>query len=147
MSDALDIEIRPFDELTRRQLHEILRLRCEVFVVGQEITAEPEVDGRDPECAHALVWDEGELVGTLRVFVDEEPMVVGRVAVDRDRQRQGIGTAMMEALQEWLGGRRAELHAQSYLEEWYARLGWERFGEEFIEAEIPHVHMRWPASG
>ena len=139
----MKIDIKPYDELTRDELHDVFRLRCDVFVVGQEITAEPEIDGRDPACHHAMVWDGGELVGTLRIFADEEPLVIGRVAVARDRQREGVGTRMMEEVQQWLGDRPAELHAQQYLEEWYASLGWERFGEAFVEAEIPHVHMRW----
>ena len=139
----MQTEIKGYADLSRDELHDILRLRCDVFVVGQEITAEPEIDGRDPECAHAMTWRDGQLVGTARIFVDDDPMIIGRVAVTRKRQRQGIGTEMMEAIQDWLGDRTAELHAQSYLEEWYSSLGWERFGDEFIEAEIPHVHMRW----
>lgn len=143
MSTDLDIEIKSFEELRRSELYDVLRLRCEVFVVGQEITEEPEIDGRDPMCSHALVRDEGELVGTARIFTDREPMSVGRVAVATDRQCEGIGTALMEGVQQWIGERRCELHAQAYLEEWYERLGWERVGGEFMEADIPHVLMRW----
>lgn len=143
MALDLEIEIRPYDDLTRDELYEILELRCRVFVVGQEITAVSEIDGRDPECAHVLARDNGELVGTARIFADEEPAKVGRVAAARDRQREGIGTAVMEAVQEWLGDRPAELHAQKYLEDWYASFGWERVGDEFMEAEIRHVRMVW----
>lgn len=143
MARNLKIELRPYEDLTKQQLYEILELRCRVFVVGQEITAVSEIDGRDPECAHAMARDGDELVGTARIFVDESPAKVGRVAAARDRQREGIGTAVMEAVQEWLGDAPAELHAQKYLEDWYASLGWERVGEEFMEAEIPHVRMVW----
>jgi len=143
MVDELDIEIRGYAELTRDELYEILWLRCEVFVVGREITAAPEIDGRDPECFHAMARDEMELVGTARIDVERDPAKVGRVATARDRQREGIGTALMEAVQQWLGDRPAELHAQKYLEEWYEALGWARVGDEFTEAEIPHVRMVW----
>jgi len=139
----MHIDIRHFDDLSADDLHSILHLRCLVFVVGQQITEVPEIDGRDPECAHILARDGGELVGTARMFVDQEPVSVGRVAVARDRQRDGIGTAVMEAIQEWLDGRPAELHAQAYLEDWYDSLGWQRVGDEFMEAGIPHVLMRY----
>lgn len=137
------LDIKPFDELTTRELYDILHLRDVVFVVGQKITAVPEVDGLDPQCSHVRAFLDDRLVGTARIFVDESPLVVGRVAVHPDLQRSGVGTEMMRFVGEWLGARPAELHAQAYLEDWYARLGWERFGEPFEEAEIPHVMMRW----
>lgn len=139
-------EIKHYDNLTRDELYAILELRCDVFVVGQKITAEPEIDGRDRECAHAMLWDGAELVGTARIFAQQTPMVVGRVAVRRDRQREGLGTGLMKAVQSFIGKRAAELHAQAYLEDWYRRLGWETVGEPFEEAEIEHVMMRWNCS-
>jgi predicted GNAT family N-acyltransferase len=35
-----------------------------------------------------------------------------------------------------------ELHAQLAAEGFYARLGYEAFGENYLEAGIPHVSMR-----
>ena len=136
-------DIKHFDELTTRELYDLLHLRDEVFVVGQKITAVPEVDGLDVECAHVRAFLDERLVGTARIFVDHDPLVVGRVAVHPDLQRSGMGTLMMQFVGNWLGERPAELHAQAYLEPWYARIGWETFGEPFDEADIPHVMMRW----
>lgn len=142
-SHALECRIDDYDDLDRDALYDVLQLRCEVFVVGQAITAVPEIDGRDPECEHVRVVDGDELVGTARLFDRKDPIKVGRVAVHPERQREGIGTFLMERIQEHLGDRRAELHAQAYLEAWYDDLGWERVGDAFMEAEIPHVHMVW----
>jgi ElaA protein len=139
-------EICHFDDLSAREVYDLLHLRDLVFVVGQQITAEPEVDGLDPDCMHARLVVDGSPIATARIFHEKAPMIVGRVAVHPDSQRQGIGTVLMRHLQDWLGERPAELHAQSHLEEWYASLGWERFGEEFVEAQIPHVMMRWGRS-
>ena len=141
--DPRHVDIKPYDELSRDELHDIFMLRNIVFVVGQGITAEPEVDGRDPECEHAMLWEGDRLLGTARIFHREDPQVVGRVAVLTDRQGEGLGTELMEAVQEHIGTARAELHAQAHLEEWYTRLGWERVGEPFEEADIPHVMMKW----
>jgi ElaA protein len=138
-------DIRPFDALSLRELYDILALRDRVFVVGQKITDEPEVDGLDPRAWHAQVLDEkGVLVATLRVFLDEEPAIVGRVATEPTRQGQGIGTWMMTQCQAWLGDRPAMMHAQAYLEGWYGRLGWQAYGERYLECGIPHVSMRRP---
>jgi ElaA protein len=145
VSDANDWTCRfePYDALGRDALYELLQLRCEVFVVGQAITAVPEIDGRDPACTHARLFEGDALVGTARLVESDEPISVGRVAVHPDRQREGIGTYLMERIQARLGDRRAELHAQAHLEDWYASLGWERVGDVFMEAEMPHVHMVW----
>ena len=136
-------EFRAFDEFTLRELYDVMHLRDVVFVVGQKITAVSEVDGEDPQCHHALFYLDDRLIGTLRVFSDETPLIVGRVAIHTDFQGRGYGRQLMEHLHVWLDGRRAELHAQAHLEGWYASLGWERFGEVFQEAEIPHVMMRF----
>ncbi|RDV39761.1 GNAT family N-acetyltransferase [Bradymonadaceae bacterium TMQ3] len=142
---TLDVQIKTFEELSKLELYEVMVLRNEVFVVGQKITAEPEVDGLDVDCAHVLLRADERLVGTARIFHKTSPMVVGRVAVHPEFQGQGLGTKVMEAVQRYLGERAAELHAQAHLERWYTTLGWERYGEPFVEAEIPHVMMRWPS--
>jgi ElaA protein len=144
MSKRFRIDIKPYEALTRDELHDVLMLRNIVFVVGQGITSEPEVDGRDPECEHAMMWEGDTLVGTARIFHREDPQVVGRVAVLTTLQGQGLGTELMEAVQDHLGEAHAELHAQAHLEDWYTRLGWVRVGDVFEEANIPHVMMRWP---
>ena len=142
-TNSLCTDIKHYRDLTKDELYEIMVLRNLVFVVGQRITAEPEVDGRDRECDHAMLYENDRLVGTARLFVDEDPVVVGRVAIHPGRQRQGLGSVLMRAVQAHLDPREAELHAQAHLEDWYAGLGWERFGEPFDEANIPHVMMRW----
>jgi ElaA protein len=48
---------------------------------------------------------------------------------------------MVRAL-ELAAGREVVLGAQSYLEKWYARFGFERDGSEYVEDGIPHVPMR-----
>lgn len=141
--DDLRFVLKPWEALGRDELYALLHLRDLVFVVGQGITAEPEVDGRDPQCHHAALWDGRRPVATARLFMEEAPVIVGRVAVHPELQRGGIGTRLMEAVQAALAGRAAALHAQAHLEDWYRRLGWEREGEVFMEADIPHVHMHW----
>jgi ElaA protein len=138
-----EIEIRAFDELSTDELYAILQLRCEVFVVGQGITSEPDVDGADPECVHAMMWEGDQLVGTARIEVAESPWSVGRVAVAESHRGQGLGTELMEAVHTYIGDRPVELHAQAHLEEWYRSLGWERVGAPFFEANIEHVRMVW----
>jgi len=141
----ITFQCKPFDQLSTMELYEVLHLRDLVFVVGQEITAEPEVDGADPGFHHLVGRDEaGRVIATARLTLGREPVRVGRVAVHPDRQRSGTGTALMVEVQRLLGARAAVLNAQAHLEPWYARLGWRREGGAFLEAGIEHVRMVWP---
>lgn len=144
MSDELSFSIKPYEELSKDELYEILWLRDVVFVVGQKITAVSEIDGEDPRCSHAMLYLGDRLVGTARIFEERSPMVIGRVAIHTDYQGQGLGSELMREVQQHLGDRASLLHAQAHLERWYTHLGWRREGDEFMEAEIPHVSMVWP---
>ena len=135
-----------FYELSLDQLYDIMCLRDLVFVVGQKVTAVQEVDGEDRGYHHVCGWDEaGALKAYARVSYDETPAKVGRVAVHPDLQRTGLGSQLMGVIQADLGDHPAAMHAQAHLEAWYSGLGWQREGEIFMEAEIPHVFMVWPA--
>ena len=138
----LDFSHKPFADLSLRELYDLLALRDRVFVVGQRITAEAEVDGLDPRAVHVIGRDaSGQVVATARLFFDARPVKVGRVAVDTHLQRQGLGSQLMAYVHQVLGDRPAAMSAQAHLEDWYAGLGWRREGETYVEAEIPHVRM------
>lgn len=139
------LRILSWEQLTKAEAYQLFCLRTDVFVVGQKITDEPELDGLDPQCYHVFMADkDGNCVGTARLFMAESPIKVGRIAVARRLQRGGLGTELMLGLQEFIGDRPAMMHAQAHLEPWYSSLGWERVGRPFMEAGIEHVEMRFP---
>lgn len=138
----LTFACKRFDDLTLRELYDVLWLRDAVFVVGQKITAESEVDGLDPQCSHVLGRDaDGRIVATARLFLGDVPVKVGRIAVHPDLQRQGLGTDLMHFVDGVIGERRAAMSAQAHLTAWYASLGWQPIGAVYIEADIPHQRM------
>lgn len=141
MVTSPDFRHRAFGDLSLRELHDLLWLRNLVFVYGQQITAEPEVDGRDPECVHVLGTQADQLVATARLFMDHDPIKVGRIAVHPDWQGQGIGSQLMIYVHQILGQRAATMSAQAHLLAWYQRLGWRPQGEIYDEAGIPHIFM------
>ena len=135
---------REFGALTLRELHDILWLRNEVFVVGQKITDEAEVDGLDPQCVHVFgTNEEGKIVAVTRIFHKKVPLKVGRIAVDSACQGRGVGTQMMAYVNEFLGAREAQMSAQNHLRAWYESVGWSAEGEVYDEASIPHIKMIW----
>lgn len=125
-----------------------LDLRMEVFVVEQGVPAEIEVDEHDVTAEHAVVFDpsgDGSVVATARLLTVQGVGIVGRVAVRRDVRGTGLGAVVMLAIEDRareLDLPILELHAQRSAEGFYARLGYQAFGDEYLEAGIPHVSMR-----
>ena len=123
-------------------LHEILRLRQDVFVVEQEC-AYPDIDGRDLEPGTLQFWaGQGTVDATLRLLREPDGTErIGRVATAKAARGQGVASQLMEAAIAEARSPRIALNAQAHLEGWYARFGFVRSGEDFLEDAIPHVPM------
>jgi ElaA protein len=142
MATALTYIFKSYESLSKDELYACLWLRDRVFVVGQKITAISEIDGDDPRWHHLLGYDPtGALVGYARLLWSADPVLVGRIAIDTDRQGEGLGTELMQEVHRLLGERGAAMHAQAYLKPWYEQLGWRVCGPPFLEAQIDHLPM------
>src|SRR5690606_32650741 len=68
-----------------------------------------------------------------------------QMAVDRQRQGEGIGRKLVVAVESRafgeLGLKSLYCHAQIAAQGFYRSLGWSPCSEEFLEAGIPHVKM------
>jgi predicted GNAT family N-acyltransferase len=120
----------------------VYALRHEVFVIGQNVPAELELDELDPQCDHAVASVDAEVVGTGRLLPSG---VIGRMAVAEARRGQGIGAAVLSALEERArqrGHQTVELHAQLHAAGFYDQAGYERVSDVYLEAGIEHVTMR-----
>jgi ElaA protein len=134
-------------ELDPTTLYRILKLRVDVFVVEQEC-AYPELDGRDLEPGARQLWIEaddteadGQVLATLRVLDDGAALRIGRVATAAVARSGGHAGRLMRRALELAGDRDVVLDAQSYLQGWYEKFGFERSGDEFLDDGIPHVPM------
>jgi|TARA_B110001454_G_scaffold162316_1_gene151839 predicted GNAT family N-acyltransferase len=120
----------------------LLEVRGEVFVVEQGVDVSVERDGRDGECLHAIAENpEGLPIGAGRISREGK---IGRIAVLVAWRGQGVGTAMMHELlrqAERSGMRNTYLHSQSSAAGFYLQFGYLREGDEFLEAQIPHLKM------
>lgn len=123
-------------------LHEILRLRQDVFVVEQQ-AAYPDIDGRDLEPGTVQFWaGQGSVDATLRLLREDDGTErIGRVATAKSARGQGLAAQLMQAAIDEARSPRIAIDAQAHLEEWYARFGFVRSGEDFVEDGIPHLPM------
>ncbi len=134
------IEIREGDWAALGEAASEIRRR--VFIEEQRVPQEEEWDGRDPDCRHFLALHDGTPLGTARLLPDAH---IGRVAVLAKARGLGIGTALMRAAIEAArrdGHARVELAAQTHALAFYEPLGFVAFGDEFLDAGIPHRNMR-----
>lgn len=116
-------------------------IRDRVFVTEQGIAEEVVYDDKDMEATHFLVSAGDEAVACGRLQADGK---VGRMAVIPERRGQGLGRLLLDHIvghAKDKGYLRLYLHAQSHAADFYQAAGFERFGEEFEEAGIPHATM------
>ncbi len=120
-------------------------LRRVVFIVEQGVSLADEVDGRDGEARHLLVWHDGIAVGTARVLVDGDVGKIGRVCVLQEARGLGLGAGLIRAAVEVLrdvpGISKVKLGAQVHALGFYERLGFAAFGPVYMDAGIAHRDM------
>lgn len=131
---------------TYARYQDALSVRYDVFVDEQGVPEDLEVDEHEADATHFVAYDDaGEPVGAARLReYDDGVGKVERVAVLESRRGEGWGNALMDVLEEAAAERYDELylHAQLPAVGFYDRLDYEREGEAFEEAGIPHVAMR-----
>ena len=79
----LEIKVKSFEELTKRELYYLLQLRSAVFVVEQDCVYQ-DLDGKDEKFLHVLGFKSGKIVAYTRVFKPGdyfEFASIGRVVV------------------------------------------------------------------
>lgn len=127
-----------------QQLSQALGLRERVFCGEQGVPREEEIDGLDDVASHIVALDGDRVVGTLRLLVRDDVAKIGRVAVEREWRRRGIGREMTDVAVQAArdeGCRRAVLAAQTYVAELYEKAGFSVDSDVFYEAGLPHVWM------
>ena len=117
-------------------------VREKVFIEEQGVPRALEWDEWDEPSDHALAYAAGSsAIGTARLLPDGH---IGRMAVLREWRGMGVGAALLQAMLQLARNKRipeVRLNAQTHAAGFYARFGFSRAGEEFLEAGIPHVEM------
>jgi len=146
----MNITTKFFNELTSKELYDLLRLRLEVFVVEQECVYQ-DLDGKDYKALHILGYKDEMLVVYARCFKPGDyfkQASVGRVVVSKEKRQHNYGHQIMrtalDALKNHFNETNIKLSAQSYLKKFYTNFGFKEVGEEYLEDGIPHIVMIKP---
>lgn len=144
---TLRFSIKTFDELSPRELYDVLQLRSEVFVVEQQCIY-LDADGKDPESLHVLGYIGSHLVACCRILPAglsyNGYCSIGRVATQLEHRGKNYGRALMEEAIRFCLKQYTEpikISAQAYLEKFYTGLGFKTVSATYLEDDIPHVAM------
>lgn len=139
----MELVIKSFDELTKTELYEILKVRVEVFVVEQKCPYQ-EADGIDYKSLHMFYREDNKILAYLRIFKREEGTAqIGRV-LTVEREKGFGGKLLKEAvalIKNQIKPKKIYLEAQCYAVGFYEKEGFKVCSEEFLEDGIPHVKM------
>ena len=117
-----------------------------VFVQEQRIDTSLEYDDLDGVCTHVVGLLDSEPVTTARLRkVDSTVGKVERVATIQAARGHGYGKEIMDEVERVAkrqGLVELRLGAQLTALPFYEKLGYEAFGDEFWDADIPHRMMR-----
>ena len=118
-------------------------IRKTVFISEQNVPESLEWDGLDAQCLHLLAVDpHGQPIGCARLLASGH---IGRMAVLSEWRGRGVGAALLHALLD-IARRQSHsevfLNAQTHAVGFYEKYAFERLGDEFLDAGIPHFKMR-----
>jgi len=138
---------KTFQELTTKELYDLLQLRSEVFVVEQDCVYQ-DLDGKDEKALHVIGKKNNKIVAYTRVFKPGDyfkEASIGRVVVSKEERQHKYGYDIMDAsikaVNDYFNETKIKLSAQTYLKKFYNNLGFKEVGEEYLEDGIPHIAM------
>ena len=139
----MEFKFKFFEELTVRELYEIVRARTQIFLLEQNIICQ-DFDGVDYDSLHCFFEHDEKVIAYLRAYRAKDGAVkIGRVL--SLTHGIGHGTKLMKEaipiIQDKFKCEEIELDAQKKAEEFYRRLGFETVSPVFMEEGLPHVKM------
>ena len=141
----MNLIIKKFDELTNKELYEILKSRAAIFIIEQNINYQ-DLDDIDYNSLHCFYKENDKVTAYLRAFYkdDNKDIVkIGRVLTLK--HNQGLGrkllTESLPQIIKIMKHKKITMDAQKYAIGFYQKFGFQVVSDEFIEEEILHVIM------
>lgn len=143
----VDWHLKAFENLSKKELYEILKIRQEVFIIEQECLFE-DIDNYDFNAYHFIGYinNNNALGAYLRMILcsdDAQEIYFSRVLVNKNFRKIGLGRdLLLTALSQPLTKRkRVIIAAQAYLKEFYQSIGFLQISNEYLEDNLMHIKM------
>jgi predicted GNAT family N-acyltransferase len=152
MSSVNDMTPKPPSNLeiieadTRLRHGQCVQIRTRVFVFGQNVPAEREIDEYEDACKHYLALISRIPVGTVRWRTyAPDTAKIERLAVLEETRGMGIGSRLMAHVLAEIAGRTELTHvrlaSQDPVIPFYSAMGFEVIGDAFEDGGLPHHNM------
>ena len=144
---SMEFKNKTFDQLTTKELYEILKSREAVFIVEQDCIYH-DIDDKDEMSIHLFYEEKGRVVAYLRIVpagIRFQEVSIGRVITLESHRRQGLSSKLMvkalDYIKEELEENVVRISAQAYLQRFYESLGFEKVSDVYLEDGIDHYEM------
>ncbi len=138
--------IKRYNDLSKDQFFDILKLRIEIFVVEQCCYYQ-ELDNEDKKAFHVSIYNDGIIVAVGRIIpnLHNKEVKIGRIAVKMEHRKKGLAYKMMKDIMNFISKKYNNfsvlLSAQTYLIEFYQSFGFKEIGNTYLEDGIEHINM------
>lgn len=140
-------KIKTFDELSTKELYDVLKIRQEVFIVEQTCYY-LDADGYDEMAVHIWAEREGNVLAYCRIFdlgIKYHEASIGRVLTHPDHRKLRLGKILVKLALSTIESRfrtnEVRISAQDYLLAFYSEFGFVETGKKYLEDDIPHTEM------
>ncbi len=134
-----------FDELTSREVYEILRVRSQIFIVEQKMNCQ-DMDGVDFYARHYFLEENGKIAAYMRAYYADDnksTVKIGRVLTLI--HGKGWGRELFERsvndIKEHFNVNKIRINSQKHAVGFYEKLGFKTVSGEFLEEGVVHVSM------
>lgn len=136
----MQVEIKKITDLTATEWWTIAKERVETFIV-ERFRPFQEFDKEDLSAYHILLKDSaGQLIGYSRLMVVDDHLTMSHLFIRREMRRQGKGSYLvnftLQTAQHLFPGKVMQIKAYSYLQPFFARLG-------FTSGRLPNKDDRY----
>ena len=130
---------------SKEDLETAFKIRREVFVIEQNVPEDEEYDEFEDFSIHFLAVLDDEPVGTSRWRIKGDKAKLERFAVLKSARGKGVGSALVESTIKDIESTNFKgemmLHAQLPAMPLYAKFGFQKKGDLFLECDIEHFTM------
>ena len=128
----------------QKHFYDQVIIRSEVFLIEQNVPIKEEIDFYDRSAIQFIAYDEDTPIGAARFRVIERKGKVERVCVKKAYRKKGVGKLIMNTIEEYAKTQNIThlvLSAQLTALPFYQKLGYQEYGDVFLDANIEHKMM------
>jgi predicted GNAT family N-acyltransferase len=125
-------------------LKAVFLIREEVFIKGQGVPKEIEMDTHDGEADHVIALLNGKPVGCARIRFIRKGAKLERIAILQAHRGKHYGRKLVSFLLKYCASKGVEtifMNSQYHVRDYYKMFGFRETGEPFTEAGIKHIKM------